>query len=305
MLKQLVKGSWREKQERKIDWKEWEADIVGRFIHWLYTDDYECPYPAKAPGIALSSDPDVGKGSDDVREEAIAEIEVLEAEPSRDILDPMSGWANFGATSKSSRSKKGYAWDEEQAPAPLLTPLDELDWSGKRNLRKVTQAEEFETWTSDAGLNPSELDYKATFLTHAKLYVMARHYMLEDLKNMTLHRLRSTLKSIGMLAAQSPVVENLVTLVRYVYDPEHTAKSDDDEVEPLRNLIITFIAHNVTNFKSQDDEVEGLFFDGGDFVNDLVEKLSCKIAQLEGQKSVSIKISKKGKKSKGRLEPVD
>ena len=44
-MRALVQGPWRETQEQEIEWTQWSEETVGRYLGWLYTEDYSCPFP--------------------------------------------------------------------------------------------------------------------------------------------------------------------------------------------------------------------------------------------------------------------
>ncbi|KAL9008712.1 MAG: hypothetical protein Q9173_006192 [Seirophora scorigena] len=45
VLKAEVEGPWKEEKERKITWPHWTVGAAERFLEWLYSGDYACPYP--------------------------------------------------------------------------------------------------------------------------------------------------------------------------------------------------------------------------------------------------------------------
>lgn len=119
-------------------------------------------------------------------------------------------------------------------------------------------------------------------MTHAELYVIACQYMLDGLKNMAWQRLRAVLISMGSLKRNTPVIDNLVTLISYVY---HETGDDKETEEPLRMLITTFTSLNFTNFQSVevDKLVNSASESDREFVADFMLKVAEKVAHLESR----------------------
>ncbi|KAL8709056.1 MAG: hypothetical protein Q9225_007506 [Loekoesia sp. 1 TL-2023] len=297
VLRKTVQGPWRENTEAKLYWREWEASAVEGFLEWLYTGDYKCPYPVEAREEESSSqilreeNEDAGDYSPAPNDDRMAEPEPAEpavdwpADPPSEIpeeLNPSPPEPKFSLPKYTYKVIKS-----TKTPIPPLTRLQELEWDGCRALNKLSQAEEFDKWTGHQLWRPDELDYKDIFMTHAKLYVMACFYRLDELKNMAWQRLRSVLVSIGKPNPRTPVINNLVTLLHYVY--QETGDSDTSEEEPLRMLITSFAALNFTNFKGS--EVNELMMSGQqadrEFVVDLMDKVAQQMSYLESKESAN------------------
>ncbi|KAL8929962.1 MAG: hypothetical protein Q9208_001106 [Pyrenodesmia sp. 3 TL-2023] len=282
VLKNEVDGLWKESAERKIHWEQWTVSAVEKFIDWLYTGDYVCPYPIEARKaesvFATFGDDDRNEDDRAVRSE-IPEPEAIEPDdPAMPAVEgPLVEWP--ADPEPSTPEVEVVEVLKSTKPRPLA-PLQDLDWQGCRTLGKLSQAEEFDKWTGHGHWGPDELDYEATFLTHAELYAMANHYMLDELKSMAWQRLRAVLVSVGKPKPWSPVVDNTVALIKYAY--EHTGSSDDSE-EPLRMLLSSFVALHLTSFKGY--EVDDLMLSreaaNRDFVLELMGKVTQQMAYLE------------------------
>ncbi|KAL8750090.1 MAG: hypothetical protein Q9184_006549 [Pyrenodesmia sp. 2 TL-2023] len=278
VLKKEVDGLWKESAERKIDWQHWTVSAVEKFIDWLYTGDYVCPYPIEARTEEEASAASGGDDRDDDDRAVPPDIwdpEVMEPhDPAILAIDKPVEWP-----AEAELSTQDIEVPEKTKPAPLPL-LQDLDWQGCRTLGKLSQAEEFDKWTGHWHWKPQELDYEATFLTHAELYVMANQYMLDELKSMAWQRLRAVLISVGKPKPWSPVVDNTVTLIKYAY--EHTGGIDDGE-EPLRMLLSSFVALHFTSFKGY--EVNDLILSreeaNREFVLELMGKVTQQMAHLE------------------------
>jgi len=54
-LRALVSGDWKEGSEGEIDWStDWDSDTISLFLDWVYTGDYEAPYPTLAAGTGTN-----------------------------------------------------------------------------------------------------------------------------------------------------------------------------------------------------------------------------------------------------------
>lgn len=292
VLKETVQGPWRENVELTLYWRDWEASAVERFLEWLYTGDYQCPYPVEACETESTSQPSAeasGESSDHSPPAESENVEVLEylvpapAEPVEmtfedSILDVPSRHKSTAKKLKS--TKKGTAC--ARSTIRPLTRLEDLTWNGCRALEKSTEAEEYDQWMGHQLWRPDELDYENTFMTHAKLYVMACFYLLDALKNMSWQRLRSVLISIGKPSPRTPVIGNVMTLIHYVY--QETGDHSTDE-EPLRMLVTSFAALHYTNLEGTG--VKNLLLSAEEtdreFVVDLFEKVARQMSYLEGK----------------------
>ncbi|KAL8814099.1 MAG: hypothetical protein Q9223_006656, partial [Gallowayella weberi] len=275
VLRMALHGGGREQWEGKLTWPDWTVSGAEKFLEWLYTGDYKCPYPIEAPKSKDQSDNEDGEAPS--RPEHGNESHSREYE-SIDFVVP--------------ETSDVVVWPEELDLRPLspvtkntpaidaATALKDLSWSGSRLLGKMSQAEEFESWTGHQLWRPDQLDYEATFQTHAELYKMGHFYLLEELKNMAWQRLRSVLISIGTPVAGSRVIANLVMLIHYAYE---VSSDTGNEEEPLRKLITTFVALYSTRLRA---ELKELIMSPKEPDREFVWDLMAKMAVEEGTKSM-------------------
>ncbi|KAL8664191.1 MAG: hypothetical protein Q9202_003269 [Teloschistes flavicans] len=222
MLRREISGQWKESEEKQITWSHWNAGTVAKFIEWLYTDDYKCPYPIKAEPQESSSP------------------------QNHDGPEPLGNVESNPFPEHHDNGKKENPTTETSTSAQPLPTIDALDWAGCRKLGKLTQAEEYDTWTGHQLWRPEELDYHEVFMTHAELYVMACTYMVDDLKNMAWQRLRSVLRTTGVPVPGSALIENLASLTHYTFNQTGNRSGEED---PLRMLVTTFAALHFTAIK--------------------------------------------------------
>lgn len=123
--------------------------------------------------------------------------------------------------------------------------------------------------------DPLQYDYGDILLAHAKVYQLAHYREIDPLKALALGYLQQTLLRIHPVGpdAGSHTIGRIIELTRKVY--ENTDHLENDE-EPLRGLISSFIAENFSTLRSHPDLVP--LFDGSDIVVDVMGKLSEKLS---------------------------
>ncbi|KAL8752766.1 MAG: hypothetical protein Q9184_005633 [Pyrenodesmia sp. 2 TL-2023] len=306
VLKTEVEGLWKESAERKIQWPHWTVDGAEKFLEWLYTGDYKCPYPTKCPQPEAKSAKYLSskdlyvllfeQAPTDERSEVTPEGDTFErfgityGDSGIVFPTPKRSPAGYpGGRQIVSATKKSKTQRQARLPSPALARLQDLTFTGCRPLGgKLSQAEEFDKWTGHQLWKPTELDYETTFMTHAELYIMANTYMLDDLKNMAWQRLRAVLISIGRPTPGSTVVDNLASLSHYVYT-ETGATGAEGMEEPLRMLVLGFASLHFTSLKGQRMEELMMSKEEADreFVVDLMGKVSQQMSYLESENDVN------------------
>ena len=291
VLQLQVAGWGSETQERKIRWPQWNADIVERFLEWLYTGDYSIPFPTEARRVAVPEQSEAGMPeSNDVKgatDQAIDEdfaMELQEEEwnmpvqPERNYLPP-----HMRAVKPSASSPAPSATPIAKGP---LTALEDLEWKGSHAVQKTSRAEEFTNRMNNQLASSKQFDYDATFMTHATLYVIGCEKDLHELKNMAWQRLRSLLVSIGSPTAGTPVIANMVALIQYTY--KETGVSELP-VDPMRDLATSYVAIYFTKFNGA--EVDALLAsqaaDDREFVVEVMAKVRQSMEDLEATKTTT------------------
>lgn len=261
--------------QQKIIWEDWDEDTVSRFLQYMYTGEYEFPYPSLLANVEENRNskdsPEPSPKSKLAFLKRSSLINALFAAP----IPPEDGWS------------------EPRVPLDLgkgpLVPITSRDYSAPRLAVRLTHAQEFTLWPGHQLWSSKELDYEATLLAHAKIYSIADCFMLDELKSMAVESLREALTFIGCPNSESGVISDVITLIEYVY--AHTNRLVSEE-EPLRKLVTTFAASNYTNMDGQDFQT--LMSRGGDFVLDLVPKLMHRLSWYETDERSRIeKIKKK------------
>lgn len=91
------------------------------------------------------------------------------------------------------------------------------------------------------------VSFSGKLLPHAKLWVFADRYLVNDLKDLCLHML---CRELLLFKINADTVFQIFELLSYVYDPENTCQSDKDTsgngeegyVNKLRDLVISYAA---------------------------------------------------------------
>ncbi|KAI4257698.1 MAG: hypothetical protein L6R42_005493 [Xanthoria sp. 1 TBL-2021] len=260
ILRKLVQGSWKESMEQTIRWTEWDNASVEKFIQWLYTDDYTCPYPTP---IAWPVEENAGEDR---------QIEISQA-PSN---------AHVALAQMDDTNPNSDATEEPPAKKQKMLPVKDLTWSGTNPAPKLSQTEDFDKWPGHQLWSPQQLDYSAPFGTHAELYIMGCRYFLDDLRSMAWSRLRAVLVTIGRPVPGSPVIANIMDLILGIYDKLGDPVGDE---EPLKSLLTIFVAHNFTAFEASgiEDWATSDNKIAREFVPDLMAKLMLKVKELEDE----------------------
>lgn len=105
--------------------------------------------------------------------------------------------------------------------------------------------------------------YRPVFLSHAKLYVLADKYGVEDLRALTLRRLHRSLTEFVIFPERIP---DLVAIVHTIYD--NTVEDD-----AARNLIVAFFSCIGEDVKTC-EEFRTVLRCQGDFADDLFQKIT-------------------------------
>ena len=260
-LRAVVQGKWKDSIEHKIVLEDWDPQTISRLLEWLYTGDYESPFPAK------SSHPQT----------KVMEVEIPEVPmPSNPDVKETARCTfpfSFGITPKESESAKG-----SKCPP---TPLANIYFKKADPEIVTSRSEAFKQWAAKFTKTPCYIKFEATLLAHAKLYALADYMLLPTLQAQAFQRLKDLLGFISANIYTPPsvvlhlfrgqaVVDDILTLVRHVYANTTGLVS---EGEPLRELISTFVAQHHDQF--EDDKGEGLKLmgQGGDFPGDLHDKV--------------------------------
>ena len=248
-LKAVTRGGWKDISERKIVLEDWDPETVGRLLEWLYTADYESPYPVEAPQ-SKAQVPETGAQETKVASEQVVGLPSI-------------------APGKT-----------ESAKGSLMIYLQDVHFNKAGPKPAPSHAEAFTEWATKFKAAPKSLIFEATLLAHAKLYALADYMLLPDLQAQVFQRLKAVLlmtsgpsqfPGLGLPIPNEPVIGDIIKLIRYVY--ENTTKLESVE-EPLRELISTFVAFNYDQFRDEGRVVRKFMEEGGEFHGDVYVKVA-------------------------------
>ena len=100
VLKKSVAGWGSETKDRKLVWKDWDAETIERFLYWLYTGDYVCPNPTISEMKCKDSE---HTPASHIKDTSMGDLDVsLGDMPQADIDEDWAAWG-----SRPLKSKKG------------------------------------------------------------------------------------------------------------------------------------------------------------------------------------------------------
>lgn len=239
----LVAGDWKESTNRKISLNDWDGDTVGRFVEFLYTQNYQ--YPSPSPF-------------------SLEEAAHLEAGAAARI--PPTTTRDLGQRSQG---------------LGLHRPLTPLSQCVPDNLQVLSSGATYHEpcrWAVDFG--PNNTNHKEALLAHAKVYALAQYKDVIALRALSLKRLLSTLESgVKSIGHDSHMAVGIVELLGYVYSNTNVL---DNSKEPMRRVVSQFAALNFEGLQMK-KEMGDLMSEGGDLVRDLMEKVNRRLMVLKDE----------------------
>ncbi|EZF50878.1 hypothetical protein H103_05699 [Trichophyton rubrum CBS 288.86] len=123
----------------------------------------------------------------------------------------------------------------------------------------------------------ADQDFTPVFLGHARLYVIADKYCIEELKELVLSKLYTTLKGFTPFPKR---IGDLVMLIQFVYTEDNT-RGCSTPIDPLRKLVTRYMT-TVLKDVAMDSAFLGLLLEGGEFVSDFCTTVWAKREKLLG-----------------------
>ncbi|CRG82903.1 hypothetical protein PISL3812_00250 [Talaromyces islandicus] len=257
-------GHMRESQAGVAILDDVEVEIFIGFCEYAYTGLYETPDFSPAQPAEPSS-------SQNSIDDNVPEPEPAEAEPEPVAEEPTNhefwdGWDGWGSLTRRKKlreaSKKGIPDrivipESEPEPHPsavpnIVYPYDSL-WERFRSLK----------FRSEPASPSSDPDV----LFHAKLYVFATKYLIEDLRQQCLASMHRDLTNF------SPNRENrsrILDLLDFTYT--HTGRAEAGGESPLRDLVIHYVACEARTL-ADDEKLTEILDSNAEVGSDLVLKL--------------------------------
>lgn len=111
----------------------------------------------------------------------------------------------------------------------------------------------------------------STFLTHAKVYLLAERYGFSSLQDFSVQKLRAALKT-SELESSASHTGHAVLLIRDIYELPRQ-NSQTDTVQKLRDIVVTHAVSRLQELQAN-KEFGAYIKEGGDFVTDLLSSLT-------------------------------
>lgn len=256
----LINGPMKEAQTGIARLEDVDENTFIRVCQFAYTGDYETPVFIQRPESGLPDKASsVWPPPNGSANEPGEIVEELEPEPVPEAEAPVAETDDWSFGLK--RAKK-----HKKLPK-------------SRVLRDSFEKKEFDVETPRSSAkcrcevrqnSCAEEDYTPVFLGHARLYVFADKWGIEDLKTLSLHKLHKTLVTFTPYSAR---LGDVAELVRYTY--EHTPDFSH-EIDDLRSLVMDYLTCEVTNL-IHSPKFDQLLEQGGPFARDLVHMIMKRI----------------------------
>jgi len=155
-------------------------------------------------------------------------------------------------------------------PRPLTPPTELMEHRGTSHLP-------YNDWVLDHAIQ--EEGSSELLLMHAKVYVLANYWAIEELLRLALDRLLHTLEAFQVTKCVPQQTGYIVELVSYIYE-NTCSRFGSQEQEPMRRTVTRFIALEFTKLNSE-GEISELMGTCGDFARDLSSDLTRRIKLAE------------------------
>ncbi len=260
--------------------KDVDEDTFARFAEFAYTGDYT----AGDPEILLdSSQIEAGedKSDNDDGERAVPDDPPPPPpEPEEwPRADPVASSSSWGSSTvrrskkKISKKKREYVVDEapvEAYPEEEVYPVKKPTQASKRDnlweeFRRPQYSALSPSFQPRENREPCE-DYTTVFLSHARLYVFAETYQIEQLKYLVLHKLQQTLL---VFTPYEERMGDVADLMQYTYVNTYDGS---ESMDPLRHLVALYAACMAEKLAGN-GEFQDLLKEAGDLANDFVAEL--------------------------------
>ncbi|KAF4844541.1 hypothetical protein CGCSCA4_v007384 [Colletotrichum siamense] len=216
-LKALLTGGMQESQNAKVIWEEVDDDVFLALVDVAYYDSYTTPSLRKIVRKKPSSDSSTWEDFGNYKSQDDAEHELdIQAFPS------INSWMS----KTDDRWTPKYVlcnskFNQDQIPYPLRNQPSTSTWATEMTMADRT-------------------GYTDVFMLHARLYVLADTYAIDNLRELCLRRIRISFLNV---TPNAELLETLHDLIIYAF--ENTKASDE-----LRKLLLHFCIAQMVWLKS-------------------------------------------------------
>ena len=237
--------------------KEVDKDTFVRFIEWANKGYYTA-----AEFTTVVED---GSDSERVAEKAVQRTDISAVEddgqmfpdpevlPEPATIDEYDTWSGPWGTSL----KKG----KKTKRAPRTAK--EAIWHSFISRRPVIRKSAIEVPPPRGNKSPAEV-YSDVFLSHARLYVFAEQWDIQELKMLALDELHATLAIYTLYTERT---SDIINLLRYVYC---NTSEPSERVENLRTLVTQYVGCEMDILADDEDFKNLMIKDGGPLLSDFL-----------------------------------
>lgn len=263
-------------RNRYIELDTEDEESVGYLLEFLYTGDYS------APGQQQDHPPqyeDAPEYNGDVKAKAAS------AQSKKEDIYPVVLASRTSGLGIWGRPKAVHTNFSQTPVLPFEEAASLLESSPEQTLSsdyphpasistRSTSTTSTSTSTTSAASTPSsspppQPDIARTFLTHARIYLLADRYAYTALQTLSLGKLRAALKAAEI--ERNPLTHT-VKLVREIYELDLDGENNGSTVQALRDLVVAHVVARLAELQACEAFV-AFVTEGGAFVGDLLGQL--------------------------------
>ncbi|KAL1611407.1 hypothetical protein SLS59_000126 [Nothophoma quercina] len=273
VFERLVNGGMSESESRSAELKDVDPETFVRFLEYAYRRDYTIPL--------WTQDHDAADGDGlSTQRNTLQELEPMPSDEGfnvQPIVVPSTtnrGWANcnaapsaFGAMPSDSTSSLVFRNGKKHAKSQ----------AGSRaafNKREYIHPTDNASKLLRVGFEPvpntsPTQNFTSVFLAHACLYTLANMRMIQELRDLALHKLHKTLVSFELYPER---LGDVAELARYAYEHGED-RSEDGRIDALRDMVVNYVACEM-KVLGKHAEFRHLMDMGGEFAGDFWDIVS-------------------------------
>ena len=263
----LIRSPMKEGQQGLVELDNVSASTFARFLEWIYQGFYTAPE-------LVSTLVDPSKAS--LREDALNPKSRSESSEADVAVPPVDG--------NTRQYDSWYPWPElKDKRASNKAKKTASDPAESKNSRKKIQTdfksrkhEDFRTAIPIPPMNRNEDEnesYSEVFLCHTQMYVYAEMKLIPKLKLLALENLREALKHFTLNESHT---SDIILLLRYVYEKTKERPSHTGEREPMRALLMEYLAFEM-DILIDDEQFAELLLEHEDLLKDFLNAVTQRI----------------------------
>ncbi|KAF3480423.1 uncharacterized protein GIQ15_05770 [Arthroderma uncinatum] len=236
-----------ETHSRTVSWPDVDEDTFVRFCEFCYKDNYSNP-------------------SWQVDSSVTPLVEVQESVEVADLITRME-----------EDLYRGWGRREPYHPKRAVGRNDIKNFWGPFPTCSTSSIRHAVTSNTSAGQ-----DFTPVFLAHAKLYVLADRYRVDNLRLLVLGKLHGTLQEFLPYKER---IGDIVELVKFAYSDENTLGNGAGNTDDLRKLVARYVAFQVDSMRSSEEFME-LLQKNCDLIHDFLAEIGTQTLELAERSGV-------------------